>query len=133
MNENEIKFYSHLGKLSLLFSRLEYLIREITGLYIVKDLNEDMVYLSIIGKNSLEKNTTLLKELTYINSYGDKQKSLLKLLGEVNDIRKIRNLFIHGLWDNPTIENGDISIIWPHYHIAAKRENILIIPCLSII
>jgi hypothetical protein len=51
MNDIEIKFYSHLGKLSTLFSRLEYLIREITGLYIVKESHEDMVYLTIIGKN----------------------------------------------------------------------------------
>jgi hypothetical protein len=122
MNEIEIKFYSHLGKLSTLFSRLEYLIREITGLYIVKESHEDMVYLTIIGKNSLEKNTALLKELAYISSFGDQQRTLLKLIGDVNNIRKVRNLFIHGLWDNPTNENGDIFIVCNDKSFKLKRE-----------
>ena len=122
MNESEIKFYSHLGKLSTSFSKLEYLIREITGLYIVKDSNEEMVYLSIIGKNSLEKNTSLLKELTYIDSFGEKQKRLLNLIGDVNNIRKVRNLFIHGLWDSPTCEEGEISITCNDKSFQLKKE-----------
>ena len=122
MTENEVRFYSHLGKLSTLFSQLEYLIREITGLYIVKDSNESMVYLSIIGKNSLEKNTSLLKELAYISSFGDKQKILLELIGEVNHIRKVRNLFIHGLWDKPTSDNGDIFIICNDKSFKLKKD-----------
>jgi len=122
MNENEIKFYSHLGKLSTLFSKLEYLIREITGLYIVKDSHEEMVYLSIIGKNSLEKNTSLLKELTYISSFGDKQRKLLKLIGEVNNLRQVRNLFIHGLWDIPTCEDGEIIITCNDKSFQLKKE-----------
>jgi len=122
LNAEEVKFYSHLGQLSTLFARLEYLIREITGLYIVRDSHHQMVYLSIIGKYSLEKNTALLKELTYINSFGDKQKSLLKLIGEVNHIRNIRNLFIHGLWDDPFIENEEIVIICNDKSFSLKKK-----------
>ncbi len=122
MNENEIKFYSHLGKLSTSFSKLEYLIREITGLHIVKDSYEGMVYLSIIGRNSLEKNTSLLKELTHIRSFGDKQQKLLKLIGDVNNIRKVRNLFIHGLWETPTFEDGELIIICNDKSFQLKKE-----------
>lgn len=111
MEENEILFYSHLGKLSTQFSTLEYLIREITGLYIVKDIYEDMVFLSIIGKNSLEKNTSLLKELAYINTFGEKQRTLLEIIGKVNDVKNVRNLLIHGLWEKPINQNGEISIV----------------------
>lgn len=122
MNENEIKFYSHLGKLATIFSRLEYIIREITGLYIVKNTDEEMVYLSIIGQNNLRQNTSLLKELTYINNFGDEQSSLLKLIGEVNNKRSVRNLFIHGLWDSPIAENGEIFITCNDKSFKLRKE-----------
>lgn len=104
-NDIEKEFYFHLGLLSTKFAEIETNVISILG-----GLITDEIFLinPIIEKNSLSQNIELLKK---INLYKEFEKEdVQNLITRISEVRKDRNLFIHGLWGKPYQEGGEISI-----------------------
>ena len=104
-NDIEKEFYFHLGLLSTKFAEMETNVISILGGIITEEI---FLINPIIEKNSLSQNIELLKK---VNLYKEFEKEAVQnLIDRISDIRKDRNLFIHGLWGNPYQEKGEILI-----------------------
>jgi hypothetical protein len=101
----EKEFYFHLGLLSTKFAEMETNVISILGGIITDEI---FLINSIIEKNSLSQNIELLKKVNLYKEF--EQETVKELINRVSEIRKDRNLFIHGLWGTPYQIKGDIQI-----------------------
>ena len=107
MNEIKKEFYSQLGLLSVQFAKMEFkLTMIITGLFGVE---EKLVALTAIEKNNLSQNLELLRKLNRIVEFEEDKIELL--IKNIDNIRRERNLFIHGIWAIPNKAEGEIEVI----------------------
>jgi len=99
------EFYYYLGLLSTKFATLENNIMSILGKLITDEI---FLINTIIEKNSLSQNIELLKKINLYKEF--ETESITKLLENISSFRQERNLFIHALWGNPYIRDGDVMI-----------------------
>jgi len=79
---------------------------EILGKHITSDF---VLANTLFERNTLYQNIEMLKR---INSRKDYEVEIVKkLIQKISNIRKTRNLFIHGVWDEPIEFENDILII----------------------
>ena len=104
--DKEKEIYFFIGLLSTKFARMEANVIKILDKLIVDDF---VISNTIMEGNSLAKNIELLKKL---NKYrGIEEGLILNLCSRISSVRKDRNLFIHGLWGEPYIEENDIMVV----------------------
>lgn len=113
------EFYHNIALLSMKFARMEYHLGEILS----KFITDSFVISGILFENNvLAKNIELLKK---INQYkGFETERLDKILKEINSIRGNRNLFVHGLWGNPYLEDDDIICVVSSFKLERTKGNI---------
>lgn len=101
----EKEFYFYLGLLSTKFAEMETNIISILG-----GLITDEIFLinPIIEKNSLSQNIDLLKKVNLFKEF--EQEDIQILTSRISNIRRNRNLFIHGLWGKPYLKDEEILI-----------------------
>ena len=92
--EPEIEFYAALGLLGTRFSELEAHLTSILSLLIAPD-NEFLTTMLTEQQTLNQKLEQIKKLIRYRSSY---EPELRILLSEVNSFRRIRNLFVHGVW-----------------------------------
>lgn len=105
MEEYKINFYTNLGLLSTKFAKLEYKLMEILGLLIIDNF---VITNTIFEKNTLAQNIELLKRINKYRKH--EEKYIQNLIAKIGSIRKVRNLFIHGIWGEPFEFENDILI-----------------------
>ena len=99
------EFYYYLGLMSTKFAKIEYNILTILGLLIIEDF---VLSGTLLERNTLERNIELLKK---VNQYRMFKTSLVsQMLAKLGSVKKNRNLFIHGIWSEPYIEENDLMI-----------------------
>lgn len=104
-SEIEKEFFFYLGLLSTKFAEMETNVTSILGGIITDDI---FLINPVIEKNSLSQNVELLKK---INLYKEFEKdNIHSLLTVISEVRKDRNLFIHGLWGKPYKDGDEILI-----------------------
>jgi hypothetical protein len=118
MKDYEIEFYAHLGLLSVKFAKLEFKLSIILGKFL--DPKDDLIPTVITENNSLSKNIDLLKKLDKVRNW--EHLLILKLIGQISKIKNDRNLFIHGIWNDPAIEENSIKIICEERKIIYEDE-----------
>lgn len=107
MKEMNKEFYAHIGQLSIQFAKMEYKLSTIISKLISQE--DELITLTLIEDNTLHKNLILLADLNRIRDvYAE---TIFKLIKEIEDIKKARNLFIHGIWDEPHQTEGGIAMI----------------------
>jgi hypothetical protein len=104
-NDIEKEFYFHLGLLSTKFAEVETNVISILGGIITDEI---FLINPIIEKNSLSQNIDLLKKVNLYKEF--EQEAVQDLINRISNVRKDRNLFIHGLWGRPYQEKGEILI-----------------------
>jgi hypothetical protein len=118
IKDYEIEFYAHIGLLSVKFAKLEFKLSIIVGKLL--DPKDDLIPTLITENNSLNKNIELLKKIDRVRNW---EHSLIsKLIGQVSKIKNDRNLFIHGIWSDPTKEENSIEIICDERKISYEDE-----------
>jgi hypothetical protein len=118
MKDYELEFYAHLGLLSVKFAKLEFKLSVILGKFL--DPNDDLIPTVITEHNSLSKNIDLLKKLDRVRNW---EHSLIsRLIDQISKIKNDRNLFIHGIWSDPIIEENSIQIICDERKISYVDE-----------
>lgn len=105
MEDYKKDFYANLGLLSTKFAKLEYRLMEILGLLI---MNNFVITNTIFEKNTLAQNLELLKRISKYRQY--EEKYIQDLISKIGSVRKVRNLFIHGIWGEPFEFENDILI-----------------------
>lgn len=97
MDTHKIDFYSKLGILATLFANLEHHAEEVLSRLI--DKNDILLTKTLIEDFPFYKRIEMIKKLAKFRSSfkGD----LENIAGQMNDIRKTRNYFVHGLWATP--------------------------------
>lgn len=107
MTAQEEKFYSNLGLLSVKFAQVDSLLAEILGKLIGSE--DDLISETLTEDNTISKNIYLIKKINRIHSFNE--PLINDLLAEVDKIRKVRNLFIHGIWGSPFETDGELRIV----------------------
>lgn len=118
--DSEKEFYFYLGLLSTKFSIIEFNTIQLLG----KLISDDFVITNtLLERNSLAQNIELLKKV--IKRIKFEQNSLANLIDMISNVRKKRNLFIHGLWSTPIEVNNDIEITCnqPRLDYQEEKEN----------
>jgi len=105
MEQYKNDFYTNLGLLSTKFAKLEYKVMEILGLLIIDNF---VITNTIFEKNTLAQNIELLKRINKYRKY--EEESIKNLIEKIGSLRKIRNLFIHGIWGEPFKFENDTLI-----------------------
>lgn len=107
MKDLEKEFYAHLGLLSIKFAEMEYLLQVVT-ICLLK-LEDDTKGALIVQDNALAKNVQLLEK---INDMGSEFEDTINiLLKRIEELRKKRNMFIHGIWKEPELIKGEVHIL----------------------
>ncbi|UUF15167.1 MULTISPECIES: hypothetical protein [Flavobacterium] len=104
-DESKKEFYFYLGLLSTLFAKMESNLLIITG----KLITDDFVLASVLfERNTLAQNIDLIKKISVQRDF---EINLIKNLADkISNIKRIRNLFIHGVWGEPYEKNNDVLI-----------------------
>jgi len=99
------EFNYYLGLLSTRFAIVENNVMTLLGKLII-----DEVFLinTIIEKNTLSQNLVLLRKLNLYKQF--EVESMSDLITKIDHIRTERNLFIHGIWADPTEKEGEVKI-----------------------
>jgi hypothetical protein len=118
MKDYEIEFYAHLGLLSVRFAKLEFKLSTILGKLL--DPKDDLIPTLITENNSLSKNIELLKKLNRVRNFHHALVS--NLTSQISKIQNDRNLFIHGIWSDPIINENSIQIICEERKIRYNDE-----------
>ncbi len=118
MKDFEKEFYSHLGLLSVNFAKMESNLSVILAKLLGSD--EELISEILIERNTLQQNIDLLKKINKIRGY--EQSTISNLLEQISRIKSDRNLFIHGIWGFPFVENNDIMITCDERKIRYKEE-----------
>lgn len=101
-NNIDKEFYFFLGLLSTKFAIVEYNIIKFLGRLVTDNF---VLTNTILEKNSIARNLELIKD---INKYRKFEfDAVNELINKILDIKKNRNLFIHGLWGEPIEKDND--------------------------
>jgi len=104
-NDHDKEVYFYLGLLSTLFAKMESKLLDILGKHITSDF---VLANTLFERNTLYQNIELLKSINNLKSF--EEETVKKLIQKISNIRKTRNLFIHGVWDDPIEFENDILI-----------------------
>jgi hypothetical protein len=118
MIAQEEKFYAHLGQISVKFAQIDALLAEILAKLIGSD--EDLISETLIEDNSISKNIEIIKKINRIRSFNE--PLINDLIKKIGTIRKVRNLFIHGIWTIPFESEGELKIVCSTRKITYKEE-----------
>ncbi len=99
-NKIQDEFFVQLGKLSVKFAKLELNIIEL--IVIITNSDDEIISRALVEKNSISQNIERLRKIVPLRFMGEELSTIEKLLNKIDEIRKIRNLFIHGDWGMPT-------------------------------
>ncbi|MFH6989249.1 hypothetical protein ACHRVW_16025 [Flavobacterium collinsii] len=105
-DENKKEVYFYLGLLSTLFAQMESKLLIIVGKHITSDF---VLANTLFERNTLASNIEMLKNLNNLKDF--ENETVKKLVEKISNIKKIRNLFIHGVWSDPVERENDIFII----------------------
>ena len=117
MKEFEKEFYTHLGLLSVKFSKMDYNLSYIVGKLLGND--DDLINITLIEKNTLSQNIELLKKINRIRNY--RNSTIVNLITEISKIKNKRKLFIHGIWGKPFVSDNDIKIVCDERRLRYKE------------
>lgn len=105
-DEHKKEVYFYLGLLSTLFAKMESKLLDILGKHITSDF---VLANTLFQRNTLYQNIEMLKSVNDLKGF--EEETVKKLIQKISSIRKTRNLFIHGVWDEPIEFENDILII----------------------
>ena len=105
-DENKKDVYFYLGLLSTLFAKMESKLLDILGKHITSDF---VLANTLFERNTLYQNIEILKSVNDLKGF--EEVTVKKLIQKISSIRKTRNLFIHGVWDEPIEFENDILIV----------------------
>ena len=105
-HENKKEVYFYLGLLSTLFAKMESKLLDILGKHITSDF---VLANTLFERNTLYQNIEILKSVNDLKGF--EEVTVKKLIQKISSIRKTRNLFIHGVWDEPIEFENDILIV----------------------
>lgn len=118
-DENKKEVFFYLGLLSTLFAKMESKLLDILGKHITSDF---VLANTLFEKNTLYQNIELLKN---INKLKDFENDTVKtLINKISNIRKTRNLFIHGVWSEPIEFENDIIIVCRESKLDYSEEKV---------
>ena len=103
--EEKKEFYFYLGLLSTLFAKMESNVLSVLGRLIVDDF---VLAQTLIEKNTLTQNIELLKRVSTLRDY--EVAEIKNLSDKISNLRRVRNLFVHGVWGEPFMMDGDVFI-----------------------
>lgn len=98
--------YFYLGLLSTLFAKMESKLLDILGKHITSDF---VLANTLFERNTLYQNIEMLKSVNDLKAF--EEETTKKLIQKISSIRKTRNLFIHGVWNEPIEFENDILIV----------------------
>ena len=105
-DENKKEVYFYLWLLSTLFAKMESKLLDILGKHITSDF---VLANTLFERNTLYQNIEILKSVNDLKGF--EEVTVKKLIQKISSIRKTRNLFIHGVWDEPIEFENDILIV----------------------
>lgn len=105
VNNSFKEFYYYLGLISTKFAILEYNTLSILSRLIIDNF---VLTNTILERNSLSQNIELLKRINLHKRF--EEKSVSGLIAKISNVRKTRNLFIHGIWGEPSESKNDSVI-----------------------
>ena len=114
------ELYFYLGLLSTKFAVLEYNVLKLLG----RHISEDFVLTNnLFERNSLAQNIEFLKKINIRKGF--EVDAISNLIQKITNIKKKRNLFIHGLWGKPRSEENDwiITCQEPKMDYSEQHEN----------
>lgn len=115
----EQEFYATLGVLSVSFASMESKVKQLLALLINPD--EELVSMMMIQNLNLE-NT--LSRLSDINNHREfYETELTEIIKRVRKIKKERNLFIHGVWYTPYLNEGSIKVHCDERKVVFQKES----------
>lgn len=116
-DEHKKEVYFYLGLLSTLFAQMESKLLEILGKHITSDF---VLANTLFERNTLYQNIELLKSINNLKKF--EQETIKKLVQKISNIRKTRNLFIHGVWSEPIEFENDILIVCRESKLDYSKE-----------
>lgn len=106
MTEAQINFYFNLGLLATEFSKMEERVRWI--LVVLISPHEPTTALYAIEKNAFAINLELIKKVNELKNFYREQ--IGQLVEQMKELTTTRNQFIHGVWDDPKVKDGEMYI-----------------------
>lgn len=119
LNELNIPFYTRIGLLSIRFAEIESLITHVNEKLI--NPSEELISHVLIGRNTLQKNLELIKQLSSMRSY--EEENILKIVSKLKPLQTLRNSFIHGVWLDVIVENNETYIYCTDHRWVIKEDN----------
>lgn len=116
-DDKKKEVYFYLGLLSTLFAKMESKLLDILGKHITSSF---VLAHTLFERNTLYQNIELLKNINDLKGF--EEETVKKLIQKISNIRKTRNLFIHGVWDEPIEFENDILIICRESKLDYKEE-----------
>lgn len=107
MTAHENQFYSYLGLLSVKFAQIDTLLSEILVKLI--GIDDELISETLTEDNSISKNIDLIRKINKIKCYNE--PIMNDLIASIDKIRKVRNMFIHGIWGTPFESDGELKIV----------------------
>jgi len=119
-DEKEKEVYFYLGLLSTLFAKMESKLLIIVGKHITSDF---VLANTLFERNTLASNIEMLRSINDLKDF--ENETVKQLIQKISNIKKIRNLFIHGVWSDPIERENDIFIICRESKLdySEKKEN----------
>lgn len=105
ITEPKREFYCYLGLLSTKFAIMESHITTILGLLIIDDF---VLTSTLFERNNLQQNIDFLKKISKHRDY--EVEIINSIIRSIGNIKDKRNLFIHGIWEEPYEFENDIII-----------------------
>lgn len=120
LTEENIPFYAHIGLVTVRFAELESLISHIIERLINSD--DDVISNTLIENNNLSSNLNVLEKINRRRGY--EEKKITEVIKKINQLKKTRNFFVHGVWnDIKKDEKGIYMRCSNHKHIYKKIHN----------
>lgn len=119
-DENKKEVYFYLGLLSTLFAKMESKLLIIVGKHITSDF---VLANTLFERNTLAANIEMLKKINDLKEF--ENETVNRLIQKITNIKKIRNLFIHGVWSDPEVRVNEIFIVCRESKLdySEKKEN----------
>lgn len=117
IEDHKKEVYFYLGLLSTLFAKMESKLLELLGLHITSDF---VLANTLFERNSLAQNIEFLKKINALKDF--EVKTVTELIQKISSVRKTRNLFIHGVWDEPIKFENEILVICRESKLDYKEE-----------
>jgi len=117
IEDHKKEVYFYLGLLSTLFAKMESKLLELLGLHITSNF---VLANTLFERNSLAQNIEYLKKINALKDF--EVKTVTELIQKISSVRKTRNLFIHGVWDEPIKFENEILVICRESKLDYKEE-----------